>query len=139
MLMPNSLKWQKLLWSFVIIFAMTFYLYWRYSKSESILGFSIYPYLAWPMIIFGSAIVLILRIFRISRSKESFIYIFTGAINAFIGTIGTYLNFTSLQKIDYYVYLMFILNILLAIFIFWDAFVKEIPGIRTSRTNTDKR
>lgn len=131
--MAKGLKWQKLLWSIVIIFALTLYLYWLNTKSQSILGFSIYSYLAWPIAICLGLLVLLFRVFRTGILKDSFIYIFAGTANAFIGFIGTYLNFISLIKIASSMYLMYFSSILLAIFIFWDAFVKEIPGIIKKR------
>ena len=128
--MAKGLKWQKFLWSVVIIFAFTLYIYWLNTKSQSILGFSIYLYLASPISICVGFLVLLFRTCRIGILNDSFIYIFTGTANAFIGLTEMYLNFISQVKIEFSAYLICLSSILLATFIFWDVFVKEIPGIR---------
>jgi len=120
----RSLKWQKILWSVVIIFALTLIAYIRHSKSDSIIGFDIYPYVLEPYVMISSLAVALLRFFRII-SYESFFYIFMATVCVYIGVIGVYLNSTSKTNMSLMMQGLFYLNLLMAIFIFFDVFKKR--------------
>lgn len=121
----NDLRWQKILWSVVIIFALTLAAYIRYSRYNNIISFWIYPYFIWPYVFIPSIIILILRFFRISIFQESFIYIFIGTLNFCIGVTGAYLIAKGDEKLSLLIHSMFYLNILLGSIIFMDVFKKR--------------
>jgi len=120
----RSLKWQKILWSVVIVFALTLVAYIKYSKSDSIIAFGIYPYVLEPYVIISSLAIALFRIFRII-SNESFLYIFAATVSVYIGSMGVYLNSTGETKMNIIIQGLFCLNILMAIFIFFDVFKKR--------------
>lgn len=122
----NNFKWQNFLWSIVIIFGLTLFAYTRFTKSNSIIGFDIYPYALSPYVAAGSLIIILLRILRVI-SNESFLYIFIATLNIYLGTLGAYLDASSEAPVSLLIHTMFYLNILLAIFIFFDVFRKKQP------------
>ncbi|HVW62258.1 MAG TPA: hypothetical protein VHC48_19540 [Puia sp.] len=117
--------WVKLIWSVVIIVGFTLLSYIRYIKSGSIIGFDIYPYILDPYILALSLIITLIRLLSHGLSPGSFVYILTGVTNAFIGGIGIYLNASSQVSMSYVTYGMFLLNLLLAAFIFYAAYDKR--------------
>ena len=121
----SNLNWQKILWSIVIIFALTLAAYIRYNKSNNIISFWIYPYFIWPYVIVASTLILVLRLFRIAISQESFLYIFIGILNFGIGVTGSYLIAKSDAKVSLLIHSMFYVSILLSVFIFMDVFKKK--------------
>jgi len=97
MLKSKSMKtyssdfWIKILWCVVIIFAWTLLAYIRYSKSGSIIGFSIYPYILSPYLIGYGVCATLLSITKVI-TRRSFIYILAGLSNGYIGLLGFYLE-----------------------------------------------
>lgn len=116
--------WIKLLWSAVIVFSLTLLLYIKHTKADGIIGFGIYPYILAPYTLGLSALLIILR-FTISKSaRRLFIYLFAGTISLFIGLVGIYLDASSQTIVDYTFHILFYLNSLLAIFMFFDSLKK---------------
>jgi len=129
----ESLKYQKLLWSFVIIGAVTLFFVWRLHPSHSDLGYGfdlwvLFMIAVWITII-ASPIVLLLRLLRIIKNRESFGYILTASVNLCVGTYGLWQLAGSHMKNDFYI-LVHLGNLLLSLFIFTDTFIKKLPGIR---------
>ena len=131
----NSFKYQKLLWSFVLITAMTLFFIRNSYHSQSDLG-SGFDLWVWFMIasfvnIMVSPIVIVLRLLRVIKNQESFGYILTGAINLCVGGYGLFqLIGTTPHRNNYFLFIIYISNLLFFLFIFIDVFIEELPGIR---------
>lgn len=121
MFSEKEFNWLKILWATVIIFALTLIVYVKYLKSNSEIGFDIYPYVIWPFVIGSTFVMMILRFLKIIK-YNSFGYIFIGLVNTLQGIIGLYLNMTSKTIMGFFVHAMFFINILLALGIIWDVF-----------------
>jgi hypothetical protein len=125
----ESLKWQKLLWSAIVLLALGL-LYNRCdNRNESLFGMFGLLLMSWSITIWMSAIVLILRLFRL-LGRENFIYIFTGSTSLILGIWETYINIFSPGKIDAFWLSIGLLTLGISIFILIDVFVEEIPGFR---------
>lgn len=118
----RSLRWQKLLWAFVVLFALTLFLYMRYARGQNIIAFSILPYFVWPYAAVLTIIVVIFRVVRKVISKEAFLYILMGGLNLCLGIIGEYLVIISKEYLPLGIRVMFLANILTAAIIFLDVF-----------------
>lgn len=118
----NSLRWQKVLWAVVIIFALALTMDLRYN-AHSIIAFSAFPYFIWPYVIALSMIVILLRLVGVV-SKESFIYILIGTLNLTTGIIGEILLIRSSEELTLAIRSMFLVNLLAGVLIFWDVFRK---------------
>jgi len=117
--------WQKVLWSLVIIFAVTLSAYIRYRQSNNIISFGIFTYYVWPYVSIPSIILVLLRLSTKNLSIVSFIYLFAGTANACLGIAGVYMLFTSDSRMDLFIHGMFFSNILLAVYVFYDAVRKH--------------
>jgi hypothetical protein len=122
----KELKWQKLLWSLVIIVASTLVAYRRFMESSRILGFGVYLYVVRPYLIGFSLLIILLRLWGARSLAGSFIYIFTGATNAFMGLVGIYLLLTSQISLSFATRAMFFFHTLLAVFVLGDVFIKKL-------------
>ncbi len=118
----RNLRWQKILWSVVIIFAISLFLYLRYNQTYHVIKFSIFPYFIWPYLAALSSIVIVLRIIRLGISRESFIYILIGTTNFYIGGIGSYILATSDAPLSWGIHAMFYSSLLAAIIVLSDTF-----------------
>jgi len=116
----SNLFWQKVLWSVVIIFAVTLFAYIRYNQVSNIISFGIYIYLVWPYVIIPSIILVLVRLPAIGLSAQSFVYLFAGTANACLGITGVYALATSDTRMSLLIHAMFVSNIILATFIFFD-------------------
>ncbi|SRR5258708_3016661 len=136
-MMNESYKWQKLLWSVVIIGIITLFLQIVYAQSYQGPGPAFVLLLLWPELLFISLIILLMRLLRFIIKRYSFIYIFTGTVNLAIGIVGFYLSLASTDYGGFWMYNKFdIWNILAACFIFLDVFIKQIGGLRKPTIKT---
>jgi hypothetical protein len=119
-------KWQKLLWSVVILVAMTLVAYKRFMESSTILGFSIYLYIVGPYLLGFSLLIVLLRLWVVRSLEGSSIYVFTGTTNAFVGLAGAWVLYTSQVSLNVATRAMFCSHILLAVFVLGDVFKKRI-------------
>ena len=132
----ESLKYQKLLWSFVLIGAIVLFFAWRhYWGNHSELGYgfdmwALFMLSTWTILII-SPVIILLRTLRIIKNRESFAYILTASVNFAAGTYGLFiLPGGHFQKGLYIFFLMHTGCLLISFFIFTDTFINEIPGIR---------
>jgi len=114
--------WQKILWSVVFIFASVLLAYVNYRRSNSIISFGVFPYYIWPYVTVPSIVLILLRLTKRGISRSSFIFLFAGTANAFIGSTGVYSVSMSDTQLGIPIHAMFYLNLLLAVFIFFGAF-----------------
>lgn len=131
----SSFKMQKLLWSFVLIGAVTLFVIWRFYHNQSPLGYGFDLWVLFIMMSFLtlliSPIIVLLRLLRVIKNKESFGYILIGSINFCIGASGLYFEpYTHIQRGYYGLLIMYIVNLLIFVFIFTDTFIKAVPGLR---------
>lgn len=130
----DSLKYQKLLWAFVVIVAVVLFFMWRFYPSKSDLGYGFDLWVLFMIcsvaIILISPIVILLRLTRIIKGRESFGYILIGSLNICLGGYGLFeLIVSHIQHGFYGLLLMRVANLSFASFIFIDTFVKEIPSL----------
>src|SRR5258708_16119060 len=112
-MMNESYKWQKLLWSVVIIGIITLFLQIVYAQSYQGPGPAFVLLLLWPELLFISLIILLMRLLRFIIKRYSFIYIFTGTVNLAIGIVGFYLSLASTDYGGFWIFNNFtICNIL---------------------------
>ena len=121
----SNLRWLKILWSLVIIFAITLFAYLRYTHTYHVINFSIFRYFIWPYAILLSVIVLILRLFKLGISQASFMYILIGTMNFCIGLVGAYIVAASDSPVGISNHAIFYANLFIAIIIFVDVFRKR--------------
>ena len=121
----NNLRWQKLLWAVVVIFGLTMITYIRYTNSQNIISFSIFPYFLWPYVVALSAIIILLRLLKVLVSKTAFTYILVGTINTSLGLIGEYLVIKSSELLSFGIRTMFLANLVIGSLVFWDVFRKH--------------
>jgi len=79
--------WIKILWSIVILFSISLWIYISNCRSNGIIGFEIYPYFISPVVLVMAIIVAILRKRKAIQSL-SFLYILAAVANAYIGVLG---------------------------------------------------
>jgi len=113
--------WINILWSIVVIFAVALFAYIRYSQSNGIIGFEIYPYVFSPYVIGATIVIYLLSIARVIKNR-SFLYTLAGTSNAFLAIAGLYLVFTSQVKVLHPIDLFFAANGLIAVFILIKAY-----------------
>ena len=132
-------KWLKLLYSTVIAGAFTVFFMTRdHSRFTTLDSRFVLFLLAWGITIISSPIILVLRLVRLIPDSGSFMYILTGTINCFIGTYGLFELFRMGYSNDLYQEaLLLTANVLVAAFILFDSFVKEIPGFRVRKRVPD--
>lgn len=125
-------KWLKLLYSTAIAVALTVFFMTRdHSRFTTLDSRFVLFLLAWGITIIASPIILALRLIRLIPDNGSFMYILTGTINGFIGSYGLFELFKMGYSSDLYQEaLLLTANVLVATFILFDSFVKEIPGFR---------
>jgi len=136
------MKWISLLWSIVLLGALTLLIVYMSSRpSQAIIGPAFgYVLIIWFSICIISPIVIVLRLFRIIRSSSSFIYILTGTASLAIGLLGMYFM-VLIEKVASHIGMpiVYILNVLIGSYIYTDAFIKPIPGLRKDHTESDER
>jgi len=87
--------------------------------------------LAWGITLISSPVILFLRLLRVIPERDSFLYILTGTINCFVGLYGlTELLSLGFSRDVYQEMVLLLFDVLMAAFVFVDAFVREIPGLR---------
>ena len=127
------MKWVSLLWSVVLLgFLALFFAYISSRPSTSVLSpILLYVTIFWIAVCIVSPIILTLRLLRIILSPASFIYILTGTANLAIGILGIY-YIAPADKVGNNMGTLFILslNTITGCFVYIDAFIKTIPGIR---------
>ena len=106
----------------MIIFAMAFFAYIRYSQTYHIIKFAVFLYFIWPYVTLLSALLLVLRLVGAGILRESFLYIVSGTANFCIGAIGSYLITTSDTSLSWTFRAMFYANLIISIIIFCDVF-----------------
>ena len=134
------MKWLKLLWSVVLLgFWALFLAYLSSRPSTDIInpafGFIV---ITWVAICVVTPIILILRLFHVLRSPTSFIYILVGTASLTIGFLGM-LYVIPAGKVQNNIGTLIILalNIIIGCFIYIDAFVRTIPGLRQEHKNSE--
>lgn len=136
-MMKETYKWQKLLWSVVIIGIFAFFLQIIYSKSGHEPGAAFVLLLAQPYLLSISFIIILLRLFRFVITRYSFIYILIGTVSLVAGIVEFYLSLISTDYGGFWLYNRFtLLNILAAFFVFLDIFIKEVRGLRKPTIKT---
>lgn len=129
----DSLKWQKLLWAVVIVGLVYFFFSLNFNSAHSKLGYSFTLFavfvIIWLFSLAVSPIVLILRARRMIKNRESFTYIFVGVANLFLATIGLVEVLRSETSNLILPIIMLFVNLLIAVYILYDVFIKEIPPI----------
>ncbi len=133
------MKWIKLLWSVVFLGGVALYLAYLSSlaspgKISPAFVFSLFISIA---ICIVGPIILLLRLLRILRSPTSFIYILSGTASLALGIFGLYFlaPADNLQK-NIGTFIILALNIIIGCFIYTDAFVRTIPGLRNDNKKT---
>jgi hypothetical protein len=123
-------KWLRLLYSAIIAGAFAVFFMTRdHSRFTTIDSRFILFLLAWGITIISSPVILVLRLIRLIPDSGSLMYILTGTINCFIGSYGLFELFRMGYSSDLYQEaLLLTANVLVAAFILFDSFVKEIPG-----------
>jgi len=126
------MKWISLLWSIVLMGLLTLLVYLSSRPSNATIDPAFgYGLIIWMVICVVSPIILMLRLFRLIRSSSSFIYILTGTASIAIGILGLYLVTPSDQfRNKNSILLILSINVLIGLFIYIDAFVITIPGLR---------
>jgi hypothetical protein len=129
------MKWVNLLWSLVIVASCTVFCIWINPRSTGPLGAGFgFAVLAWAACILISPVVLLMRILRVMKKAENFIYIFMGTANLAIGLLGVYAEVHSQTHFDFQVIACLAINLLFGGFAFVDTFIKTIPGCRKKYT-----
>ena len=129
------MKWVNLLWSLVIVASCTLFCIWINPRSTGPLGagFS-FAVLAWAACILISPVVLLMRILRVMKKADNFVYILLGTANLAIGLLGMYAELHSPPKLDYQVIACITINIIFGCFVFVDTFIMTIPGYQRKNT-----
>lgn len=134
------MKWLKLLWSVVLLgFWALFLAYLSSRPSTDIInpafGFIV---ITWVAICVITPIILVLRLFRVIRSPTSFIYILVGTASLIVGILGIFFVIPA-GKVQNNIgtLIILVLNIILGCFIYTDAFVKTVPGLRREHESTE--
>lgn len=130
------MKWISLLWSVVLLGFIALSIGYVSSRpSQGIIGPAFgYALIVWITVSITSPVVVILRIFRIIRSASSFIYILMGTASICLGMLGLcYIVPTPEIKNKIGILSILSLNTLLGCYIYFDAFVTTIPGLREDR------
>ena len=133
-----SYKWQKLLWSIVLLGALIVISVWKTSNFPRELGdrFDLFGIFisAWFLTLIVSPVLIIFRLFRIFVGRESFFYIFIGLLNLFFAVIFFYEVISDrVISNDAFQSIAALINLISIIFISLDVFIVEIPGIRKTR------
>lgn len=128
-------KWLKLSGSAIIAGTLTVFFMTRdHSRYTTIDSRFVLFLLAWGITIISSPIILFLRLIRLIPDRASFLYILTGTVNCFIGCYGLLELFRMGYSSDLYQEaLLLTANVLMAAFILFDSFVKEVPGLRVRK------
>jgi hypothetical protein len=127
------MKWIKLLWSIVFLGVVALWLLYICSrpspgKLDPLFSFGA---ISWVIISVITPLVLGCRLLRLIRLPSSFLYIFTGTANLAIGIAGIWYVAQSGNVHDNIGTISILaLNILAACFIFVDAFITPIAGLR---------
>lgn len=124
----NDFRYQKLLWSMVVVVALFMYVARIIQHSTNILGgFGFFAVGGTLFSLLGLSFT-ILRLFRLIK-RGSFVYIFTSTILAGIGAYGIYLLITATVKITVMEFFVFIIPAVLSFFMIVDVFIWEVPYI----------
>lgn len=122
----ESLKWPKLIWSLVIIFACTVIVERLTANHPSILGIFGFFFIAWAFELLLSVVVFLLRLFRLVE-RWSFFYIFTAAATMFLASCGLWLTKGYTSGFGFWIFLYFI-TLAVAVLMLIDIYLVEIPG-----------
>src|SRR5882762_7904264 len=87
---PESLKWQKILWAVVLVAAIYVWFSIIIKKSNDEFGSFPYMIIGWWTAISTGIIAILLRLIKLIKSNESFIYILVGTFNLLIGLLDIY-------------------------------------------------
>ena len=134
------MKWLKLLWSVVLLGFWALVLAYLSSRlSTDIInpafGFIV---VTWVTICVVAPIILFLRLLRVLRSSSSFIYILVGTASLTVGLLGMlYVIPAGKVQNNIGTLIVLALNIIIGCFIYIDAFVKIIPGLRQEHKNSE--
>jgi hypothetical protein len=110
----NSTVWIKILWSVVILFALSLWIYRTNGSSNGILGIEIVPYIFSPIVLAVTIVVVLLQMWN-KMDKRAFFYILVAVSNLYVGSLGIYFNLASQIRVFSIIDLVFICNIACAI------------------------
>lgn len=124
----NDFRYQKLIWSAVLVLALFIWVAKIVHQTPSILGF--YGFFIVGATIFSAItfIFTILRLFRLVK-RDSLVYIFTATTLSGIATYGVYLLFNATVKISVIEFLVFMIPVVLSFCAIIDIFILEVPYI----------
>jgi hypothetical protein len=126
-----DVKWANLIWSMVILFALTICSISVNRHGPYVPGLFGFFIVGWTVCLPAAVIVVILRLLRLIN-RGVFLYVFSGVACFYLGICGLYFGVGDLKRDELWA-LLYGLTIALGIFILVDAFVLEIPGIRKSK------
>jgi hypothetical protein len=126
-----DVKWPNLVWSIVILFALTICSIGISRHGSYVPGLFGFFIVSWMVCLPAATIVLILRLLRIIN-RGMFPYVFSGVTCFYLGICGLFFGVEDLKRNELWV-VLYGLTIALAIFILVDAFVLELPGIRKTK------
>jgi hypothetical protein len=121
-----SSKWPKLIWSILIIAALTVYAAKLSVSGSSILGIFGFFFVGWGVVFLASIVLFSLRLFGL-LVRWSFLYIFVAAAALFLSLCGLWLTKGYHSGYGFWVFLYF-LTLALAILMLRDIFVVELRG-----------
>jgi hypothetical protein len=126
----ESLKWPKLIWSIVLVFAGTFIVERFTTNHPSILGVFGFFFVAWAVALLIRLVVFLLRLFRLV-GRWSFLYIFTAATTMFLAVCGLWLTRGYTSGFGFWIFLYFF-TLAVAALMLIDIYLVEIPGFSDS-------
>jgi hypothetical protein len=123
------MKWVKLLWAVVVtsaLFGGLFLLDDRYSVDESF-GYSLlkYCFYGWIALMMVSGLLILLRLFRVVKKRDSFGYICLAVLNLVCGGFGLFAFWSNdMDSILSWPVLFCLVQVAMAGFMFSDFFIK---------------
>jgi hypothetical protein len=125
----ESFRWQKALWSIVILTAIVCWVVYTTQQHYSKLGAFPFFAIAWIVFTIGSAIILLLRLFRFCR-RDAFLYIFLSLANLLLALSGFYFGIGDWPK-TWILVIPYLVSGSLAAFMLVDVFATQTPSSRT--------
>ena len=125
------MKWINLLWSIVTLFALTLSVALLTRHSTGIIA-SWFPFafIGWIILTITSPFILLARLFGMIASSDTYFYILTGTANMAFGIGGWITVVKGKPENSVSFELLFSLNILLAVFMLFDCFVRPFSSFK---------
>lgn len=118
----DDFRFQKILWSLVIVFALFLCVARIVNQTSSILGGYGFFLIGGTLFSATGLILLILRLFRFLVKRESFAYILNATLVLAIGVLGVYLIFTATAAISGKMLCVYFIPVVLGVSMFLDIF-----------------